>query len=171
MNYLKNMVDKTGDFHKLELRVKQWRAEGKKIVFTNGCFDLLHRGHITYLAEASSKGDVLIIGLNSDNSVKKLKGPKRPVLSEDDRVFHLTAFSFVDFVILFDEETPEKMIEFIAPDVLVKGGDYDSEITDSTHPHYIVGSNWMKKNNKEVCVIQFVKGYSTSDLIKKIQNL
>lgn len=142
--------------------VKKLKRDGKKIVFTNGCFDLIHKGHIYLIKESRKLGDVLVIGLNSDLSVKKLKGEKRPVLKEQDRSFIINHIKGVDYVVLFDEETPEKLIMEIEPDVLVKGGDYKEE--------EIVGAEFVKKKGGEVVVIPYLEGFSTSEIIKKIKN-
>jgi rfaE bifunctional protein nucleotidyltransferase chain/domain len=137
-----------------------WRFRGDKIVFTNGCFDIIHRGHIEYLAQAASLGNRLIIGVNTDSSVSTLKGPNRPVNDEQTRAEILAAFSFVDAVVLFSEETPINLITSIKPDILVKGGDYN--------PDTIVGANVVKDNGGRVEVIPFVNGFSTSSIINKI---
>ena len=137
------------------------KAHGEKIVFTNGCFDILHIGHIAYLREAKKLGDILVIGLNSDDSVRRLKGADRPVNCLRDREEMLSALGFVDYVIPFEEDTPIRLIEEILPDVLVKGGDYSVE--------NIVGAETVKKNGGTVKVIPFVPGHSTSRVIEKIQ--
>jgi rfaE bifunctional protein nucleotidyltransferase chain/domain len=136
---------------------------GRKIVFTNGCFDILHAGHIHYLQEAKSLGDHLIVGLNSDSSVKKLKGDERPIQNEKDRAIILSALECVDAVIVFSEETPKELIEALSPDVLVKGGDWKVE--------QIVGADTVLKNGGEVHSLSFVEGRSTTDLVKKIKKL
>lgn len=135
----------------------------KKIVFTNGCFDILHRGHLEYLQAASDMGDILIVGLNSDASVKALKGDDRPLIHQDDRAMALASLAFVDAVILFDEDTPMELIHRTNPHVLVKGGDY----TEAT----VVGAEWVKSKGGRVEIIPFKEGYSTSALIQKIQSL
>ncbi|MCI4405985.1 MAG: D-glycero-beta-D-manno-heptose-7-phosphate kinase [Sulfuricurvum sp.] len=132
------------------------KKEGKKLVFTNGCFDILHVGHVKYLQEAKSYGDVLIVGLNSDSSVRELKGPTRPVNSEADRAYILAALESVDFVVLFSEETPHDLIKNIAPDILVKGGDYEGKV--------VVGAEFAK----ELRLVQFVDGKSTTATIARI---
>ena len=137
-----------------------WRFRGDKIVFTNGCFDIIHRGHIEYLAQAASLGNRLIIGLNTDSSVAALKGPNRPVNDEQTRAEILAAFGFVDAVVLFSEETPIHLITAIKPDVMVKGGDYK--------PDTIVGADIVKTNGGRVEVISFVNGFSTTSIINKI---
>jgi len=136
-----------------------WRLENKKIVFTNGCFDILHKGHVEYLSKSKDLGDILIVGLNSDNSVKRLKGETRPINNQNSRAFILSALLFVDAVIYFDEDTPLNLIENIKPDVLVKGGDYKKED--------IVGYDFVIERGGEVKIIDLVKGYSTTNIIKK----
>ncbi len=140
--------------------VKKLKAQNKKIVFTNGCFDLIHPGHVEYLEKAKSLGDVLIVGVNSDDSVKRLKGKNRPILSEKDRVLILSAFYFVDFVTIFNEDTPYDLIKLIIPDVLVKGGDWQIE--------NIVGKDIVEKYGGIVKTIDFKENYSTTNIIKKI---
>ncbi len=139
----------------------QWRQAGRRIVFTNGCFDLLHRGHITYLAEAATHGDRLIIGVNDDASVRRLKGPRRPIVPLADRLFHLAAFFFVDLVVPFPEDTPYRLIETVRPDVLVKGGDYT--------PDDVVGKDLVETRGGRVVIIPFLEGYSTTRLVRRIQ--
>ncbi len=136
--------------------VGRLKQEGKKIVFTNGCFDILHVGHVKYLQEAKSYGDVLIVGLNSDSSVRKLKGPSRPVNTEADRAYILAALESVDVVVIFSEETPHDLIQNIAPDTLVKGGDYEGK--------QVVGAEFAK----ELKLVRFVDGKSTTETIKRI---
>ena len=138
-------------------RVAMWRFLNNKIVFTNGCFDILHRGHIEYLSQARDKGAVLIIGLNSDASVKRIKGEGRPVQDEMTRALVLASLRIVDAVVLFDEDTPYELIKFVQPDVLVKGGDYTEET--------IVGADIVKANGGEVAIIPLVEGYSTSAIL------
>lgn len=134
----------------------------KKIVFTNGCFDLLHVGHVRYLQEAKAQGDILVVGANSDASVKKLKGPTRPVQIENDRAEILAALSSVDYVVIFDDETPENLIHAVKPNVLVKGGDWK--------PETIVGGPFVMSYGGEVKSLQFVEGKSTTSLIAKSKN-
>ena len=135
----------------------------KKIVFTNGCFDILHIGHVRYLQEARSLGDLLVVGLNSDSSVKLLKGEARPIQVEEDRGEVLAALSCVDFVVPFGEETPQRLIEAVKPNVLVKGGDWPVE--------KIVGADFVLKNGGEVKTLQFVEGRSTSSILEKVIRL
>ena len=140
--------------------INRIKAERKKIVFTNGCFDLLHVGHIRYLSQAKKLGDFLIIGLNSDRSVKKLKGKDRPINSFEDRATLLSALNSVDLVIKFEEQTPENLIKDIVPDVLVKGGDYNIED--------IVGYQIVIQNGGHVKTLSFYDGYSSTNYIDKI---
>jgi rfaE bifunctional protein nucleotidyltransferase chain/domain len=134
----------------------------KKIVFTNGCFDILHRGHVAYLNEAKALGDVLVVGLNSDSSVKRLKGSERPVNSEQDRKFVLENLKSVDFVEVFSEDTPLNLIKKVMPNILVKGGDWKIE--------QIVGSKEVLANGGQVLSLNFIDGFSTTSTINKIQN-
>jgi D-glycero-beta-D-manno-heptose 1-phosphate adenylyltransferase len=146
----------------IEIR-KQLRAEKKKVVFTNGVFDILHSGHIDYLTKSKALGDVLIVGLNSDKSVKNIKGDKRPIIGEEDRAVILANLKPVDFVVLFDEDTPARLIDAIIPDVLVKGADWALD--------KIEGRETVIKNGGEVKNIKFVSEQSTSKIIEKILGL
>lgn len=142
----------------------QWKEsagvrDGKKVVFTNGCFDVLHRGHVEYLAKAKSMGDILVVGLNTDASVKRLKGESRPINDEHARALLLAALEMVDRVILFSEDTPYQLISHILPDILVKGADYTID--------KIVGADVVLAHGGEVKTIEFVEGYSSSSIIKK----
>lgn len=143
-------------------QVEQWQSEGKKIVFTNGCFDIVHLGHIDYLEKAQALGDKLVLGLNTDASVQRLKGETRPVVNEYARARMMSAMSFVDAVTLFDEETPKELIETLCPNILVKGDDYSVA--------NIVGADFVLAQGGEVKTISLVKGYSTSAIIQKIKN-
>lgn len=136
------------------------RNNEKTIVFTNGCFDILHVGHVQYLQAAASLGDILVIGLNSDNSVARLKGEKRPIVPQDERAYLLSSLSIVDYVVIFDEDTPFRLISAVLPNILVKGGDYIAE--------EIVGYDIVTNNGGRVEIIPFVKGKSTTNIIKKI---
>jgi len=144
-------------------RVNGWRALGRKVVFTNGVFDILHHGHLDYLAKAASAGNYLVVGVNSDASVKRLKGDERPLNHEQDRAFQLASLMFVDAVCIFEEDTPKDLIELVKPDVLAKGGDYTVET--------IVGADFVLQGGGEVAVIPFVNGYSTTSLIERIKKL
>ena len=141
--------------------LKKIREDNKKIVFTNGCFDILHVGHVRYLSKAKKLGNILIVGLNSDQSVKKLKGDNRPINIFEDRAMLLSSLRFVDLVIMFEEKTPENLIKKIKPDILVKGGDYNIED--------IVGYKTVIENGGEVKVLRFHEGYSSSNYINKIK--
>lgn len=156
--YIKNKIARTQEEASRTLSL--WRFKDEKIVFTNGCFDILHRGHIEYLAQAANLGTKLIIGLNSDASVKRLKGENRPVNDENARALALTSLIFVDEVILFDSDTPYDLIDYVQPDVLVKGGDYN--------PEEIVGYDIVKAKNGKIITIDFVEGYSTTSILNKI---
>lgn len=136
------------------------RRKGKRIVFTNGCFDILHVGHVEYLKKAASLGDLLVVGLNSDRSVRAIKGKDRPINKAKDRARVLSALSFVDYITVFNELTPEKLIIMLKPDVLVKGGDW--KVRD------IVGSDFVRSYGGRVVSVPFIKGYSTTSLIKKL---
>ena len=143
----------------------------RKVVFTNGCFDILHLGHVDYLAKAADHGDFFVVGLNSDASVKLLnKGANRPLQDQHSRAMVIAALGFVDAVIIFDEENPKSLIEFVRPDVLVKGADYDAQEKDTKSKKFIVGSDVVRKNGGEVATIEFVEGYSTSAIEKKISD-
>ena len=149
-----NKIKTLANLQEIILKLKN---QGKQIVFTNGCFDILHLGHLKILKEAKKKGDILIVGVNSDFSIKKIKGKKRPILNEKTRTHILESIEFVDYVILFKEETPYKLIKTLKPDILVKGGDWiESEI---------IGGEFVKK----VCRVKIYPGYSTTDIIDRIK--
>lgn len=145
-------------FDEIETLAKKLHTKGKKIVFTNGCFDILHAGHVKYLEEAKSYGDILILGLNADSSVKKLKGPTRPINNQDDRAYILASLESVDYVVIFEEETPYELIKLVQPHILVKGGDYEGKD--------VVGQDIAQ----ELRLVQFVDGKSTTKIIQRIQN-
>jgi rfaE bifunctional protein nucleotidyltransferase chain/domain len=169
MTHLSSIENKIIDKEKATMLIKVWKVKNDKIVFTNGCFDLLHRGHITYLAKASEEGNRLIVGINSDASVKSLeKGKERPVTKEMDRAFILAGLTFVDAIIIFNENTPKELIEFLQPDVLVKGGDYDGEEKDPSSKKYIVGRETVLNKGGKVVTIPTVKGYSTTGILGRI---
>jgi rfaE bifunctional protein nucleotidyltransferase chain/domain len=148
-----------------------WKFKGDKIVFTNGCFDIIHRGHIDYLAKASDLGGQLVVGINSDASVKRLgKSISRPLQDEQTRALILASLHFVSGVIIFDEDTPLDMISFVKPDVLVKGADYDATESNMENKKYIVGSDVVKANGGEVKTIAFLEGFSTTAIENKIKN-
>ena len=163
MNKLQWTTHKIYTREALGREIHGWRVLGKKVVFTNGCFDILHHGHLDLLAKAANHGNVLVVGVNTDSSVQRLKGPSRPVTNEQDRLFQLASLLCTDAVCLFDEDTPEALIKLIKPDVLVKGGDYTID--------KIVGADFVQQNGGRVEIIPFVEGYSTTGLINKIQKL
>jgi D-beta-D-heptose 7-phosphate kinase/D-beta-D-heptose 1-phosphate adenosyltransferase len=146
----------------IALQTDKWHQEHKKIVFTNGCFDILHRGHVEYLNAARNLGDVLVIGVNTDASVSQIKGPERPLVNQDDRSFLLAQLVAVDAVVLFSEDTPYNLINEIKPDVLVKGGDYKESD--------VVGRDIVEDSGGKVVIIPLVKGKSTTGIIEKIRN-
>jgi len=139
-----------------------WRREGQKIVFTNGCFDILHYGHVHYLAQARAQGDKLVIGLNSKASVKRLKGEHRPINDDETRLYLLASLQYVDAVVIFEEDTPRNLIKLVEPDVLVKGGDYTIET--------IVGADIVLERGGEVKSLSFVEGYSTTGIEEKLKS-
>jgi D-beta-D-heptose 7-phosphate kinase/D-beta-D-heptose 1-phosphate adenosyltransferase len=140
--------------------IQDLKAKGKRIIFTNGCFDLLHIGHVRYLEEAKSLGDILVVGVNSDASVRGLKGPNRPILPEEERAEILSGLACVDYVTIFDEPTPSNLISLLLPHVLVKGGDWTKEET--------VGWETVERTGGEVVILSFVEGSSSSQLIETI---
>ncbi len=142
-------------------RITHWQSESQKVVFTNGCFDLLHLGHADYLEKAKKLGDKLVVGLNTDNSVKRIKGENRPVNNEISRSRLLAALAFVDLVVLFDEDTPLSLIKALKPDILVKGNDYKKE--------NIIGADFVMDIGGKVITLELIDGYSTTDLIEKIK--
>lgn len=141
-------------------KIEELKKNGKKTVFTNGVFDILHIGHLTYLEEARNLGDVLIVGVNSDASVKVNKGDKRPINSQKNRAEMLSGLKFVDYTVIFDEKTPEKLLDLLKPDIHVKGGDYKKEDLPET--------KIVEKNGGEVKILSFVDSFSTTDIINKI---
>ena len=157
------MTDKILSAKKLKYILERLRSKGKKIVFTNGCFDILHAGHVDYLSKAKRLGDILVVGLNNDLSVKKIKGKGRPINSQRDRAKVLASLCSVDYVTLFGEATPEKLIKELRPDILVKGGDWKIK--------NIVGSDFVISYGGKVKRIPFVKGLSTTSLIEKLRCL
>jgi rfaE bifunctional protein nucleotidyltransferase chain/domain len=162
INIEKTLLSKITDLESLRASVSSWKNEGKKVVFTNGVFDLLHIGHITYMAKAAELGDKLIIGLNSDTSVKRIKGNDRPVNDQNSRAALLAALFFVDAIVVFEEDTPIDPITTLLPDILVKGADYSVE--------NIVGAKEVIANGGEVKTINFVEGYSSTSIIQKIRD-
>ncbi|MDR2834962.1 MAG: D-glycero-beta-D-manno-heptose 1-phosphate adenylyltransferase [Bacteroidales bacterium] len=163
MNLLLEIKNKIVCDSKINDLVFNWKQNSEKIVFTNGCFDILHLGHISYLAQARNLGDKLIIGLNSDVSVKRLKGENRPINDEFARAMILASLVFVDTIIFFEEDTPELLIKKITPNILVKGGDYKVE--------NIAGATHVMKNGGKVEIIPFVAGYSTTKIIEQSNSI
>ena len=147
-------------FDEIGDRLRSWREESRKLVFTNGCFDILHSGHVRYLQTAAGFGDILVLGLNSDASVRKLKGPRRPIVTQADRAYLLSAIEAIDCIVIFDEETPTRLIRKVIPDVLVKGGDY--------LPVDVVGYETVKENGGCVKIVPYVEGKSTSGIVNSI---
>jgi D-glycero-beta-D-manno-heptose 1-phosphate adenylyltransferase len=158
--HFKNIQLKIKDAKTLQHSLEIWRLAGDKIVFTNGCFDLLHYGHLHYLSAAKDLGDRLIVGLNSAASVRRLKGPSRPINDELTRIYTLASLQFIDAVVVFEEDTPLNLILSVQPDILVKGGDWQ--------PHQIVGSEEVIKKGGSVRSLPFVDGYSTTNIFKRL---
>jgi len=161
-NALKKIENKIYTLNQLMIQMKNWKAHKKKVIFSNGCFDLIHLGHIEILARSSDLGDILIVAINSDKSIKKIKGNKRPILEEESRLKQIAALEFVDVVVLFDEENPYEIIKSLLPNVIVKGGDYCSED--------VIGNNLITQSGGEVIIIPLTKGYSTTTIFDKIKN-
>ena len=143
--------------------VVKWKSRGYKIVFSNGCFDILHAGHVDYLEKARKIGDRLIVGINTDNSIRRIKGPTRPIIDEVSRSRILAALEFVDMVVLFREDTPIELIKAIKPDILVKGKDYDIS--------NIIGADFVMQNGGKVETVELTEGFSSTNVIKKIKDL
>jgi rfaE bifunctional protein nucleotidyltransferase chain/domain len=162
MSHLKKLNYKIYSLKELENKVNTWKQVGEEVVFTNGCFDIIHRGHIEVLAQTADLGDRLIIGLNSDSSIQKLKGKNRPIIDEQSRAILLASLSFIDAVVLFSEETPINLINTLKPDVLAKGGDYKIST--------IVGHKVVQENGGQVILVPFVDGFSSTTIIDKIKN-
>ncbi len=161
MSFHNQLKEKVVSLDQALKNLKAWREKNKKIVFTNGCFDIIHPGHIDYLSQARDLGDILVLGLNTDQSVRRLnKGSNRPINDERTRAYVLAGLASVDLIVFFDEETPYNLIKLLQPNVLVKGNDYEVE--------KIIGFDILKENGGEVITIPFLEGYSTSSLIKKI---
>jgi len=156
------ILDKIIKYEDISSTIQPLKKRGKKIVFTNGCFDILHAGHVSYLAAAEAEGDILVVGLNSDKSVKKIKGNKRPIIKEKQRAEVLAALKSIDYVIIFNEPDPFKLICRIEPDVLVKGADWEEKD--------IIGADIVKKNGGKIVRVNIVQDISTSDIIQRIQN-
>ena len=158
---MERTADKIKDLPAATRQVAEWKQQGKRVVFTNGCFDLLHLGHVDYLEKARNLGDVLVVGLNTDDSVSRFKGPQRPIQDQVSRSRVMAALRSVDLVVFFNEDTPINLISALVPQVLVKGSDYLAE--------NIVGADVVKNAGGEVKTIEFVPGYSTSRIVEKIK--
>lgn len=161
MTQLDKITNKIKSRNEAQDIVSQWIQNGDSIVFTNGCFDIVHRGHIDYLSKAKDKGTKLVLGLNTDASVQRLKGPNRPVVDEQSRAILMAALQFIDLVVFFDEDTPYELIKALQPDVLVKGSDYKAED--------IVGYDILMAKGGKVETIDFVEGFSTTSIVEKIK--
>ena len=161
MSNLQNITSKIYSLSDLKIQSDKWKENGEKIVFTNGCFDLVHRGHVEVLANTADLGDRLIIGLNSDVSIQKIKGKNRPIIDENSRAILLASLQFVDAIVLFSEDTPKQLIETIVPNVLAKGGDYKVE--------EIAGHEVVLQNGGEVILVPFIDGFSTTNIVDKIK--
>ena len=161
MPNLQNIKSKIFSLDKLKNQVNAWKQAGEEVVFTNGCFDIVHQGHIEVLARTADLGTKLIIGLNSDSSIQKLKGKNRPIIQEQSRAILLASFSFVDAVVFFSEETPINLINTLKPDVLAKGGDYEIST--------IVGHKVVQENGGKVILVPFIDGFSSTTIIEKIR--
>tara|TARA_B100001964_G_C13913275_1_gene456886 strand:+ start:165 stop:656 length:492 start_codon:yes stop_codon:yes gene_type:complete len=162
MGHLNSLINKISSLEELTSQIKIWKSNNEKIVFTNGCFDILHRGHIELLAKMADLGNRLIIGLNTDKSIKQIKGEKKPIMDEKSRALLLASLTFVDAIILFSQETPIDLITAIKPDFLAKGGDYNI--------NKIVGQKIVQKNGGHVIIIPLTEGFSSSKIINKIKN-
>ena len=141
--------------------IADWHSAGEKVVFTNGCFDILHKGHVVYLEEAASLGDHLVIGLNSDDSTRRLKGSGRPINNQSSRAYVLAALGFADAIVVFDEDTPKDLIAHLTPDILVKGGDYNAAD--------VVGGAHVRANGGEVVILDYLEGFSTTSIEDRIK--
>ncbi len=155
------LKDKIINVYKIADITKELHASARKIVFTNGCFDIIHAGHVSYLSQAKALGDILIVGLNSDASVRRLKGDKRPINAEQDRAIVLAAFSFVDYVVIFEEDTPYELIKQVQPNILVKGGDWQAS--------EIIGSDIVLEHGGIVQSLNLVEGLSTTSILHRLK--
>jgi rfaE bifunctional protein nucleotidyltransferase chain/domain len=170
MSYNSKLLKKIVSANDIVRELNLERFHSKKIVFTNGCFDILHRGHVEYLTKARDLGNVLVLGLNTDASVKRQnKSPERPINDQDTRSIILAALECVDYIVTFDEETPLELIKLVQPDVLVKGADYDANETDKSSKKYVVGSEIVKAKGGQVVTIDLTEGFSTTGLISKLK--
>jgi rfaE bifunctional protein nucleotidyltransferase chain/domain len=170
MSEFEQILHKIQSVSAMAKQIEKWKMAQERVVFTNGCFDILHKGHITYLAKAADFGSKLIVGLNTDASVKRLgKGEDRPINSEDARALLIAALSFVDGVVVFDGDTPIELIQQLQPDVLVKGADYDPNVTDQSDKRYIVGREEVLLHGGIVRTIDLVDGFSSTAIIQRMK--
>lgn len=168
MTRFEYLKDKLVSQEEARRRIVAWKLKGEKVCFTNGCFDILHLGHIHYLAASAELGNRLIVAINSDVSVKKLnKAENRPINKEEARMLLIAALGFVDLVLVFNEQTPLDLIKYLQPDILLKGSDYDAAEKDSSNSKYIVGSKEVSSNGGSVCTVDFLPGYSTTLILHK----
>lgn len=171
MSRLEFLNAKIVDPQQALLLINSWKMKNDRIVFTNGCFDILHKGHVVYLAKAAQLGNRLVVAVNSDESVKALqKGPERPINSENARATVLAALGFVDLVVIFNADTPLELIRLFQPDVLAKGADYDPEETDPSGKKYIVGSDLVRQNGGQVKTVDLEDGFSTTSIVNKLKS-
>lgn len=163
MNFHQTIASKIVSLNHLTEEINRLRHTDRPpvVVFTNGCFDLVHQGHVDYLSRARDLGDLLVVGLNTDASVSRLKGPSRPISSQQSRAWVLAAFSFVDYVVLFDDPTPLRLIETLVPDILVKGADYDRS--------QVVGADFVETHGGHVALLPLVEGQSTTNLVNRMK--
>ena len=170
MSYHNKLSQKIVSANDIVKELNLQRFHSKKIVFTNGCFDILHRGHVEYLSKARDLGNILVLGLNTDASVKRQnKSPERPINNQETRATILAALECVDYILLFDEDTPLELIKLVQPDVLVKGGDYDANETDPKSKKYIVGSDIVRARKGQIVAVELTEGFSTTGLIDKLK--
>lgn len=162
MQHLTRLKEKILTHQQLNSWLHIWRLHSRSIVFTNGCFDILHAGHIHTLSTAKDQGDILIVGMNSDASTTRLKGPQRPINNQDNRALLLASLQIVDAVVLFEEDTPADLIERVTPDVLVKGGDYEK--------HQIIGAEWVEQHGGQVITVPFLEGQSTTRIESRLKD-
>lgn len=170
MLYHNKLSKKIVSPEQLQVALNVLRFKDNKIVFTNGCFDILHRGHVEYLAKSRDLGNILVLGLNTDDSVRRQnKSPERPINNEETRATIVAALESVDYVVFFNEDTPYELIKLIQPDVLVKGGDYDASETNPSNKKYIVGSDIVRAKGGQIVTIDLTAGFSTTGLIEKLK--
>lgn len=170
MSRLSYLQEKIVDLSTAQLRIQHWKFKGETVVFTNGCFDILHQGHVVYLAKAAELGNRLVVAINSDESVRQQnKGPERPINPENARALLLAALGFVDLVVLFEGQTPIDLIEKFQPDILVKGADYDPTERNPQSKKYIVGSDVVLDRGGKVEVVELEAGFSTTNIINKLK--